>query len=290
MTSVATSDTSIEYINAQLHQVLATTHSTEPQLQQAMQYVVLAGGKRIRARLVYATGNCFAIPPAQLDTLASAIELIHCYSLVHDDLPAMDDDDWRRGKPSCHKAFDEATAILTGDALLNLAFEILAKTQAHYSADTQLSLLRLVSEATGRQGMISGQMMDMQNETQDVNLAEIKTMHRLKTGALIHASVMGATEIAVCDDSTLNALSLFASHLGLAFQIQDDILDVEGSTKQLGKTAGKDLQQNKASITRILSLSEAKKELNELLKQMQQQLKQIPYDTQPLQTLVQHII
>jgi farnesyl diphosphate synthase len=207
-----------------------------------MRYSVLGGGKRIRPALLFATAATLALSEEQVEAAACAIELVHAYSLVHDDLPAMDNDDLRRGRPSCHKAFDEATAILVGDALQPLAFELLARDPSlPSSSKVRLQLIALLAQASGSFGMAGGQAIDMAAQGRKLDLAGVEQMHERKTGALIRASVMMAAEC----DPTLEphlkaALDEFAGAIGLAFQIQDDLLDVIGETAVLGKTAGAD--------------------------------------------------
>jgi geranylgeranyl pyrophosphate synthase len=212
------------------------------QLHAAMRYSVLGGGKRIRPALMFATALTLGLQEDEVEGAACAIELVHAYSLVHDDLPAMDNDDLRRGRPTCHKAFDEATAILVGDALQPLAFELLARDLSlPASSSVRLQLIGLLSEASGSFGMAGGQAIDMAAQGRTLDLAGIEQMHARKTGALIRASVMMAAECAPGLDSLLKtALSVFATSIGLAFQIQDDLLDVIGETAVLGKTAGAD--------------------------------------------------
>jgi geranylgeranyl pyrophosphate synthase len=212
------------------------------QLHAAMRYSVLGGGKRIRPALMFATALTLGLQEDEVEGAACAIELVHAYSLVHDDLPAMDNDDLRRGRPTCHKAFDEATAILVGDALQPLAFELLARDLSlPASSSVRLQLIGLLAEASGSFGMAGGQAIDMAAQGRTLDLAGIEQMHARKTGALIRASVMMAAECAPGLDPLLKtALSVFASAIGLAFQIQDDLLDVIGETAVLGKTAGAD--------------------------------------------------
>jgi geranylgeranyl pyrophosphate synthase len=212
------------------------------QLHAAMRYSVLGGGKRIRPALMFATALTLGLQEDEVEGAACAIELVHAYSLVHDDLPAMDNDDLRRGRPTCHKAFDEATAILVGDALQPLAFELLARDLSlPASSSVRLQLIGLLAEASGSFGMAGGQAIDMAAQGRTLDLAGIEQMHARKTGALIRASVMMAAECAAGLDPLLKtALSAFATAIGLAFQIQDDLLDVIGETAVLGKTAGAD--------------------------------------------------
>ncbi len=229
-------------------------------LHQAMRYAVLNGGKRIRPVLVYATGEALGGPVAGLDGPACALELIHAYSLVHDDLPAMDDDDLRRGIPTCHRAFDEATAILVGDALQALAFKILARDPAMaISPHARLDMITLLADASGSRGMVGGQAIDLAAVGQRLNLAQLENMHRHKTGALIRASVeLGALAAGCQDKQLLQNLRDYARCIGLAFQVRDDILDIEGDTAVIGKTQGADMARNKPTYPALLGLEEAK--------------------------------
>jgi len=243
-----------------LQQRLPPTNVNPQRLHQAMHYVVLNGGKRLRPALVYITGSMLGLPLAQLDGPACAIELIHAYSLVHDDLPAMDNDDLRRGKPTCHKAYDEATAILVGDALQSLAFQVLAEDQAMQTEPAQrLAMLQELAISAGSCGMAGGQAMDMAASGCTSSLAELQQMHRLKTGALIRAAVrLPAISLPWLEPALHKALDDYASAIGLAFQIRDDILDVEGSTEQLGKPQGTDQEQAKSTYVSLLGLATAK--------------------------------
>ncbi len=228
---------------------------------EAMRYSTLAGGKRVRPVLVYATGEALGAPLEMLDAAAAAVELIHVYSLVHDDLPAMDNDDLRRGRPTCHRAFDEATAILTGDALQARAFDVLAQAPAAIPADARIEMLRVLAEAIGTRGMAGGQAIDLQAVGKSVTVAELERMHRQKTGALIQASVLlGAISAGLSDVSQRAALEYFGAEIGLAFQIQDDILDVEGHTSTLGKRAGADADRVKPTYPSVLGLEKARAE------------------------------
>ncbi|MDD3650495.1 (2E,6E)-farnesyl diphosphate synthase [Immundisolibacter sp.] len=227
-------------------------------LAEAMRYAALGGGKRLRAALVYAGGEALGADPAALDAPAAAVELIHAYSLVHDDLPAMDDDDLRRGKPTCHRAFDEATAILAGDALQTLAFEVLAAAEA-IAPERRLAMLRELARASGVHGMAGGQALDLAAEGKRLTLPELETVHRGKTGALIVASVrLGALVAPAADAPLLAALAAYGQALGLCFQIQDDILDIDGDTATLGKTAGADSARGKATYPALLGIDGAR--------------------------------
>ncbi|MEJ0084732.1 MAG: farnesyl diphosphate synthase [Pseudomonadota bacterium] len=230
-----------------------------PRLLEAMRYSTLAGGKRVRPVLVYATGEALGASLELLDSAAAAVELIHVYSLVHDDLPAMDDDDLRRGRPTCHRAFDEATAILTGDALQARAFEVLTQAPAQIAAAARLEMLRVLADAIGTRGMAGGQAIDLEAVKQPMDETALERMHRQKTGALIQASVLLGAISAGCQDvPQRTALAEFGAEIGLAFQIQDDILDVEGTTATLGKRAGADADLIKPTYPSVLGLETAR--------------------------------
>lgn len=235
-------------------------------LHAAQRYAVLGGGKRLRPLLVYCTGEALKIPAAILDAPAAAVELIHSYSLVHDDLPAMDNDDLRRGQPTTHRAFDEATAILAGDALQVLAFSLLSRDRtAGVSGDARLKMIQILADASGTTGMAGGQAIDLAAVGRALTLEELEAMHRLKTGALIRASVLMA---AACSQelscANWDALDGYAQDIGLAFQIQDDILDVEGNTEEIGKTSGADAARDKPTYPSVMGLGAAKKRAREL--------------------------
>ena len=225
-------------------------------LHQAMRYSALAGAKRFRPVLVYASGKALGLKLDRLDPLACAIELIHTYSLIHDDLPAMDDDDLRRGQPTCHRAYDEATAILAGDALQALAFEILANTA---QAATTIRLIRELANACGSTGMAGGQALDLSAVGSSISLGELETMHRLKTGALIQFAVTAPCHMAGANDDTSSRFSDFGECLGLAFQIHDDILDVTGDSALTGKSSRADAALNKPTFPSILGLDESRR-------------------------------
>jgi farnesyl diphosphate synthase len=229
-------------------------------LHEAMRYVTLDGGKRVRASLVYAAGQAVGAPDAALDVPACAVELIHAYSLVHDDLPCMDDDDLRRGKPTCHKAYDEATALLAGDALQSLAFEILARDPAlTIGPARRLHMIMLLAAAAGSHGMAGGQAIDLASGGKTLTLAQLEDMHLRKTGALIRAAVLlGAHAREDVAAEKLAALENYSHAIGLAFQITDDILDVEGKAETLGKNPGMDRARGKSTYPQVLGLAEAK--------------------------------
>jgi farnesyl diphosphate synthase len=234
----------------------------DPQrLHEAMRYAVLEGGKRVRALLAYAAGELAAADPAVVDSAAAAVELIHAYSLVHDDLPCMDDDVLRRGKPACHVAFGEATALLAGDALQSFAFETLAAGRMRNPEQAVLLLAR----AAGPRGMAGGQEIDLAAGGNVLDIVELERMHRLKTGALIRVAVrLGADCGRPMSAGENDALNRYASAIGLAFQVVDDVLDVEGTARSLGKTAGKDAVQRKSTYVTLMGLAAARERIEAL--------------------------
>lgn len=249
-----------------LDQLLPSAQTHPSRLHEAMRYSVLNGGKRMRPLLMYATGSVLGVSLEVLDIPAAALELIHVYSLVHDDLPAMDNDDLRRGKPTCHRAYDEATAILVGDGLQALAFHLVAThASLAVSAEQRLKMLEQLAYAAGSRGMVGGQAIDLAAVGKTLSELELESMHIHKTGALIRASVLMA---AYADTSItpqrLHKLDHFAKCLGLAFQVQDDILDVESDTQTLGKTRGADAAAGKPTYPSIMGMSAAKMKLQEL--------------------------
>ena len=252
----------LQRVEARLEAALPAPDQSPQALHQAMRHAVLAGGKRLRPLLVYAAGEALGAHEPLLDHPAAAVELVHAFSLVHDDLPAMDDDDLRRGQPTVHIAFDEATAILAGDALQTLAFSVLAEAPAE--AALRVAWLQTLAEATGARGMCGGQALDMAATGVQLALAELERLHALKTGALIRAAVRMGALAGGADAETLARLDDYASALGLAFQIRDDILDVEGDSAQLGKTAGKDQSQAKSTYPALLGMAPSKALLREL--------------------------
>jgi len=239
-------------------------------LHDAMAYATLGGGKRVRPLLCQAAGLAFGVDETTLDFPACAVEMIHAYSLVHDDLPCMDDDTLRRGKPTCHVEFDEATALLVGDALQSQAFQILAETPV--AAERKVDMLHLLAQASGSRGMAGGQAIDLAATGQNIALEELEFMHLHKTGALIRAAVLLGAHCGGADAAALKGLSHFANRIGLLFQVVDDILDVEASTATLGKTAGKDAAQNKSTYVNLLGLSAAKQKAAELRQEAQDAL------------------
>lgn len=253
--------------DAALERLLPAAESQPQRLHAAMRYAVLAPGKRIRPVLTYATGQALRAAEERLDTPAVAVELIHAYSLIHDDLPAMDDDDLRRGRPTCHRQFDEATAILAGDALQALAFEVLLGdvSAATTPAECRLAMCHVLARASGSHGMAGGQAFDLAAVGQTLNLAELENIHHHKTGALIRASVdLGFLASGSQDLALRERLDRYATCIGLAFQVQDDILDVEGATEIIGKPQGSDADLDKPTYPNILGMDAAKQTARDL--------------------------
>jgi geranylgeranyl pyrophosphate synthase len=279
-------------IETVLDRYLELPDSGTARLREGMRYSVLGGGKRLRPILVYVSGESLGVPLEQLDAPAAAVELIHVYSLVHDDLPAMDNDDLRRGRPTCHRAFDEATAILVGDALQALAFSVIADDSASgVPAPARLEMIRVLAHAIGTSGMAGGQAIDLAAVGRTLTLAELENMHRRKTGALIEASVLlGSIASPTQDESKRNALRRFAAEIGLAFQIQDDILDVEGAAAALGKTPGKDAATHKPTYPSITSLDIARTRARELCDRAVQALKPLGEKAAPLADLAHFVV
>jgi farnesyl diphosphate synthase len=271
---------------------LPPAEKTPQRLHSAMRYAVLGGGKRLRPLLIYAAGETLGLPPERLDGPAAAVEIIHAYSLIHDDLPAMDDDALRRGQPTCHIAYDEATAILAGDALQVLAFQILAEDAAMaVTPAARVEMLKGIAVASGSAGMAGGQALDLAAEGRTLDLAELELMHIHKTGALIRASVLlAAQSVAGLETGKLAALDRYAKCVGLAFQIQDDILDVEGKTETLGKQAGADSARNKPTYPSVLGLNESKQRAAELRDQAVSALAPFGEAAAPLIWLAEYIV
>lgn len=279
-------------IDRALQAHLDTLPLIAPRLKQAMSHGLLLGGKRVRPFLVYAVGEMLGVSPQVLDGPAAAVECIHAYSLIHDDLPAMDDDDLRRGQPTVHKAFDEATAILAGDALQTLAFSILAEHPM--PADLMPNKVRMVAElaqASGYGGMCGGQALDMEGERQQLGLSQLEAIHRHKTGALIRCAVtLGALCRPDMDDATLTALRDYAAAIGLAFQVQDDILDIVGDTATLGKPQGSDLAHEKSTYPALIGIEGARELARELHQRALTALHSLPYNTDILEAFADYIV
>jgi len=247
-------------------------------LKKSMNYSLMAGGKRIRPILLFATLQAFQKNLNLGLPVACALEMIHTYSLIHDDLPCMDDDDLRRGKPTNHKVFGEAVAVLAGDGLLTYSFQIIMESD-QFTPEQKVALVYELAKAAGPEGMVAGQLADMEGENGNLSLQELEYIHLHKTGKLLAFPIIAATILADCDREVKKELAEYAKHIGLAFQIQDDILDVEGTTEKLGKTAGSDTENNKSTYITLLSLEGAKEKLNEHLSKARAILERLPIDT-----------
>ena len=279
-------------INQFLEKKLAQLPLGDPQLLNAMRYGLLMGGKRMRPYLAYITGEVVGAKLDDIDGIAAALECIHAYSLLHDDLPAMDNDDLRRGKPTCHKAFDEASAILAGDSLQTLAFDIIANHP--FSIDIQgkhITLIKQLVTASGYQGMCGGQALDLAATDKKITLAELELLHSLKTGALLEASVLMAAECSASITSQEKSLlKQFAQKVGLAYQVRDDIIDITSSEKELGKPAGSDVAANKSTYPALLGLKGAQEKAEDLYQEALQALATLPYNTQKLSEFATFIV
>lgn len=272
-----------------LERRLPGTEEKPALLHRAMTYSALSGGKRFRPVLVYATGRALGLEKTVLDPVAVAIELIHAYSLIHDDLPAMDDDDMRRGRATCHRAFDEATAILAGDALQALAFEVLAR-ELPAGEKSSLAVIRTIALACGSTGMAGGQALDLGAVGRDISLGQLKTMHRLKTGALIRAAITAPCVQAGCSADIVNLFDRYGDCIGLAFQVHDDILDVTGDSELIGKNTQADSALEKPTFPSMLGLEKSRNYALELRDRATAYLEQAPGDTSILAWLANYVV
>ena len=279
-------------VNTELERLLSAPGLPD-RLTQAMRYSVTAGGKRLRPILCIATCEATAGKgPDDILPAACALELIHCYSLIHDDLPAMDDDTMRRGKPTCHVAFDEPTAILAGDALLTLAFQTLSGAGSTHSKNAmkRLQIIDLIAAAAGGKGMVGGQLLDMTAEGRSVDLEQLQRMQRMKTGALIQASVRAGALLADADQQQIDHLDTYASNIGQAFQIADDILNVEGDPSRLGKAVGSDAARSKTTYPSLLGLEASKTLAREKIDQALNALTIFDNRAEPLRAIARYVI
>lgn len=277
-------------VEAELERLISQRTSIEPRLQAAMSYSLLNGGKRLRPTLVYLAAEICGGELNSADTAACAIEAVHSYSLVHDDLPAMDDDELRRGKPTCHIAFDEATAILAGDALLTWAFELISEPCINVQPQTQLSMVRVLARAAGDLGMVAGQAFDLNSVGKTLTLAQLQNMHAAKTGALINLALELGALSADASEEERDALRRYGQALGLAFQIKDDLLDIEGETAILGKPQGSDIERNKPTYPALVGMEQCKLWLEELRKQAVDALALFGSKADSLSDLAQYVI
>jgi geranylgeranyl diphosphate synthase type II len=277
-------------VEVELNRLLPPSGAAPEKVHQAIRWSVFAGGKRFRPALLLATGEAFGAPVERLIKTACAFEMIHTYSLIHDDLPAMDDDDLRRGRPTCHVRFDEATAILAGDALQTLAFQTIAD-DARLDASTRIALIsELARGAATPDGMVAGQALDMEAEARQVNGAQLQEIHRLKTGALIVGAARCGALVGAANESELAAITSYGAHLGLLFQITDDLLDLTASAEELGKTPGKDVRSKKATYPALYGIDEAREKAVKAHRAACEALEQIDRPTEVLHRIVDFIL
>jgi farnesyl diphosphate synthase len=281
---------SADAVEVTLDRVLTKGSGPEARLFEAMRYATLGGGKRLRPFLVIEGARLFGVPLEHAARAGAAVELVHCYSLVHDDLPAMDDDDLRRGRPTCHIQFDEATAILAGDALLTLAFEVLADPATHPDAAVRVALVAALARAAGAVGMVGGQMFDLEAEKRPLNLEEIKRLQGMKTGALFAFSCEAGAILGRASKNHRQALLDYAQDLGLAFQIADDLLDAEGTEAEVGKKVGKDAALGKATFVSLLGIENARKEAQLLVQHAVSCLDIFKEKAEPLAELARFVV
>jgi farnesyl diphosphate synthase len=280
-----------DYIETRLAEFLPAQNVPPEKLHSAMRYSVLAGGKRVRPLLAFAAGELVKAKREHVAYAAAAVELIHVYSLVHDDLPCMDDDVLRRGKPTCHVQYDEATALLVGDSLQSLAFQLVSHPQLLSNPAAQLQMLNLLAIATGSRGMAGGQGIDLASVGKKLTLSELESMHSYKTGALIRAAILlGAYCGDPLDKTQLAQLEIFANRIGLAFQVVDDVLDAEATTEKLGKTAGKDAQNNKPTYVSLMGAGAAKEFSNKLHEEAMGALEQCGEQARRLRQIADFIV
>lgn len=277
-------------VDEQIKSIIDSQATTDLKLQAAMKHGALIGGKRIRPFLVYAVGDMLNVAPEKLDACAAAIECVHAYSLIHDDLPAMDDDALRRGQPTVHIAYDEATAILAGDALQALAFESICDPIDGITPSQNLAMVRALAKASGYSGMCGGQAMDLNATDKQIDLATLTQLHKLKTGALIRCAVELPMIAAAVSIEEQNLLMDFADAIGLAFQVQDDVLDIIASTEELGKPQGSDCDSNKSTYPKLLGLAGAQATAQGLIEDALSALTKLPYNSQLIAEFARFII
>ncbi len=283
-------ETAARDVEAALDRLLPVPDGPEARLTEAMRYATLGGGKRMRAFLVMQGSGLFGVPPEQSVRVAASVEMLHAYSLIHDDLPAMDDDDLRRGKPSCHRAFDEATAILAGDALQARAFELLAEPATHPSAGARCELVAALALASGAHGMAGGQMIDMLAEGEDLDEGAIVRLQTLKTGRLIQYGAEAGAILAEANVTRRHLLAAYGRDLGAAFQIADDLLDATGTTEEVGKTAGKDAAAGKATLVGIMGVERARDQARMLADQAASHLDAFGEGAAMLRALAHYVV
>ncbi len=282
-------DTATE-VEETLERLLPLDEVPEARVMEAMRYSSLDGGKRVRPFMVVAGAEIFGVSRNSALRTAAAVEMVHCYSLVHDDLPAMDDDDLRRGRPTCHRQYDEATAILAGDALLTMAFEVLGEPDTHSDPRVRADLVVALARAAGHRGMVGGQMLDIVSENSGLDMPGITRLQQLKTGALISISCEAGAILGKAADTARHALRAYAHDLGLAFQIIDDLLDVEGSAEEVGKATGKDAAAGKATFVSLLGQSQAREHAEMLARQASAHLEIFVEKAEPLRQLAHFVV
>ena len=273
-----------------LNRLLSTEDSAEARLTEAMRYATLNGGKRVRPFLVMSSARLFSVAESCALRVAAAVEMVHCYSLVHDDLPAMDDDELRRGQPTCHVRFNEATAILAGDALLTKAFQVLADPDTHPNPAVRSDLVAELAHAAGDEGMVAGQMLDLMAEDATLGMSEVTRLQRLKTGMLIGFACESGAILGKAPEAARHALRAYVHDLGLAFQIVDDLLDVEGDEKEVGKKTGKDQAAGKATFVSLLGRDRARAQADMLAGQAAQHLELFAEKANHLRELAQFVV
>lgn len=279
----------IHTIDEHLSKLVSASDLPQDNLFRAAKYSLMAGGKRIRPILAIATAESFGCEASKVVNAACSLELVHTYSLIHDDLPSMDNDDLRRGKPTLHKVYPEAHAILAGDYLLTYAFEVIA-TDPHLTESQKVRLITTLSQSAGGSGMIGGQIMDIEAENKSVDIEELKCIHKNKTGAMITASVVFGGIIAQISDQHLDTLKKYGQEIGLAFQIIDDVLDVTQSEEVLGKTAGSDITNNKSTYVTLMGLEQAHATAHSLLHSAEERLASLPLNNRALTNLSHYIV
>jgi farnesyl diphosphate synthase len=279
-----------ENVEKYLDRLLPESEMPEARVIEAMRYASLGGGKRIRPFLLTQSASLFGVAESRAYRAACALEMVHCYSLVHDDLPAMDDDDLRRGRPTVHKEFDEATAILAGDALLTKAFEVLAEPETHENANVRANLCLALAKAAGDHGMVGGQMLDLVAEQEHLDIPEITRLQRMKTGALIAVACDMGAMMGQASNAARQALHHYAHDIGLAFQIADDLLDVEGNAAEVGKRTGKDEAAGKATFVSLMGVDRAREQAHLLAKQAAAHLEMFDEKGEHLKHLANFIV
>ena len=279
----------MDLINQQLNEIYTENMALNKDLAKAMNYSLMAGGKRLRPILIMAAADALGVDGEKFLRLSTSIEFIHTYSLIHDDLPAMDNDDYRRGKLTNHKVFGEALAILAGDALLTMAFEIIA-TDKNVDAETKVKIITEMSKAAGAEGMVGGQVIDMQSENKKIDIQTLKQMHAAKTGALFCAAIRSGAILAGADEKQLANLTEYARQFGLAFQITDDILDVVGDEKTIGKPVGSDEKNHKTTYVSLYGMEKAREDVERLSDEAVKDLEQLPGDHEFLHQLILKLV